>query len=68
MKYVVRPESNGNGKFSIIAADAHEALQLARILLERGNPVIEVLDEHDTRYELADLERLAAEPAPAQPL
>jgi hypothetical protein len=62
MKYTIRPRNDqGYGSFSVVAGDAREALDLAKGIIERGVPNVEILDENGVVLDLAELERVIRE-------
>jgi hypothetical protein len=62
MQYTVRPRhDHGIGSFNVIAADADEALDIAKGMTERGVREIEILDESGTAFNLSEWEQRAQE-------
>jgi hypothetical protein len=60
MPYTVRPKtSEGFGSFGVLAGDAHEALDIAKSMTERGIEEVEILDDGGIKYDPAELGRVA---------
>jgi hypothetical protein len=60
--YTIRPKrTQGYGSFSVAALEAHEALEIANGLIERGIEVVEILDDDGTPYDLEELQRTVEE-------
>ena len=61
MPYTIKPETDGFGSVSVLAGDAHEALDIVRGLVERGVKDIEILDDSGAQYDIPQLYHIASE-------
>lgn len=62
MKFTIRPRNDQrNGAFSVLVEDPRTALDVAKGMVERGIPNVEILDHDGIALDLAELERIAEE-------
>lgn len=69
MRYTIRPGATSCGDdFAVATADAREALDIVRGLIDRGLTDMQIFDAEGKAYDLADFERIvnASEAAHAQ--
>lgn len=63
MKFTIRPghSSQRVGGFAVTAESAREALDHVKNMRASGLLDVHILDEHEQRYDLSELERITAQ-------
>jgi hypothetical protein len=54
MPYTIRPKSGGFGLLAAFAYDPHQALDIARYMLQRGVKEVEIIADEEVPPELAE--------------